>query len=372
MRKKSDDNDAGAMDSLLDTMTNVVGILVIVLVVTQLGVSDAVDRVSASIDVDPEALKANQARLVQLDQQRASLTTKLESLDPENEHDDNFLEEEIEALKKRLEERDLKFANLNKKNIALQQSLVLGEKEKEEQATQRKMLEEEIASSLSQAAKIRASLEETPDREIVPPKEMRLPDPRPAPEGTRPFQMICYKNKIYPFQFHPIREEALVRAKALLSSKKFAKIDPKKGIDGDRFVQEFNRKTFRNEFFEIEMRQSLDGYPNLACVPRERAGANLRDVERKNSQFSKDILATDPTKVYFQFYVCGDSYDIYLSARALAEGAKIAVGWIPQPTDWVFVGRMSNEIRFGVHKPVKPNPNPPANTKPKKPGNLID
>ena len=40
-RKTAENDDAGAMDSLLDTMTNVVGILVIVLVVVQLGVGDA-------------------------------------------------------------------------------------------------------------------------------------------------------------------------------------------------------------------------------------------------------------------------------------------------------------------------------------------
>ena len=102
--------------------------------------------------------------------------------------------------------------------LAILKQRHVGEKEKEEQAKRRKMLEEEIEASLSQAAKIRASLEETPDREIVPSKEMRLPDPRPAPEGTRPFQMICYKNKIYPLQFHKIREEALARAEALLST----------------------------------------------------------------------------------------------------------------------------------------------------------
>ena len=46
MRRKNGNDDEGAMDSLLDTMTNVVGILVIVLVVTQLGVGDAVSRIT--------------------------------------------------------------------------------------------------------------------------------------------------------------------------------------------------------------------------------------------------------------------------------------------------------------------------------------
>ncbi len=48
--------DSGAsLDSLLDTMTNVVGILVIVLIVTQLGVGDAVKRISANLPDISEA-----------------------------------------------------------------------------------------------------------------------------------------------------------------------------------------------------------------------------------------------------------------------------------------------------------------------------
>ena len=40
----------GSLDSLLDTMTNVVGILVIILVVTILGVQEAVSRISKQLE----------------------------------------------------------------------------------------------------------------------------------------------------------------------------------------------------------------------------------------------------------------------------------------------------------------------------------
>ena len=46
-RRKS--SSQGSLDSLLDTMTNVVGILVILLTVTQLGVGDAVQRIRGDI-----------------------------------------------------------------------------------------------------------------------------------------------------------------------------------------------------------------------------------------------------------------------------------------------------------------------------------
>jgi len=48
-RAKKSGNGGASLDSLLDTMTNVVGILVIVLILTQLGVGDAVKRISESL-----------------------------------------------------------------------------------------------------------------------------------------------------------------------------------------------------------------------------------------------------------------------------------------------------------------------------------
>ena len=54
MRKKRIEEEDVSLDSLLDTMTNVVAILVILLIVTQLGVSDAVKRIAAANPVNLE------------------------------------------------------------------------------------------------------------------------------------------------------------------------------------------------------------------------------------------------------------------------------------------------------------------------------
>ena len=54
MARRKKGNAGGSLDSLLDTMTNVVGILVIVLVVTQLGVGDAVNRIGNNIEINPQ------------------------------------------------------------------------------------------------------------------------------------------------------------------------------------------------------------------------------------------------------------------------------------------------------------------------------
>ena len=79
-RKKRDDDEDGGLDSLLDTMTNVVGILVLVLIVTQLGVSDAITEITANSNVTAEELDDAKQKLVSLSDQKIQLTEQTASL----------------------------------------------------------------------------------------------------------------------------------------------------------------------------------------------------------------------------------------------------------------------------------------------------
>ena len=53
---RGNDEDDGGLDSLLDTMTNVVGILVLVLIVTQMSVAEVVTRITTENKVDEESV----------------------------------------------------------------------------------------------------------------------------------------------------------------------------------------------------------------------------------------------------------------------------------------------------------------------------
>ena len=371
MKRKSNDDDAGAMDSLLDTMTNVVGILVIVLVVTQLGVGDAVQRISESIKVDPKELALKKDELENLAEKQVLLETQVALLSPDKTVDEDLLDSEIEKLMKQLEKDTLDLENLKKRNSAAEMALAAHE-ESEKEKKLRTELENQIKVSLDEAAKLRATLDQTPEREILPPKEMRIPNPRPAPEGVRPFTLICSENRIYPLTgVSDYQKEARNRATAILAAKKFL-TDPVKGIDAEKFLKEFNRKPMRNDFFDMQLAARNDGVPILVCTPKPRGGASLSEVDRKASRFNKDLAQLDPTKFYLQFLVCSDSYDIYMSAREQAESLKLAVGWSPQPPEWRYSFGIGGDLRLGP--PRKPNPNPPKKppTGPKKPANVID
>ena len=101
----------GNYDSVLDTMTNVVGILVIVVAVTQMSVGDAVrtsvrDR-EALPEVSPETLEAMRARAGELETTLARLRAdwgKLEATLPDRRIELARADERIRELRAKVEE----------------------------------------------------------------------------------------------------------------------------------------------------------------------------------------------------------------------------------------------------------------------------
>ena len=371
MRRKNGNEDEGAMDSLLDTMTNVVGILVIVLVVTQLGVGDAVSRITESIKVDPEEFEAKKNKLVSLEQTQVRLKSDFAQLKKDVNQDEAKINLELEQLKKRHSRELLDLANLKKKNLSVETVVEQAKSEK----IKRTEIEAKIKNALTEVASLKAKLDQTPEREVLPGREMRLPDPRPAPPGLIPFRFICYSNRIYPFNdFVTLQTIANEKAKGLKSR---LRIDPIKGIDPDRFIKDFSRAPIRNKNVELAVTKHPDGRPRISFTPLERGGASVRDIDRKGTRFNKDLAALDSSRYYLEFWVCGDSYDVYMSARAKAEALDFAVGWLPQPIGWKYATVLQG-IRLGPPpKPVAASKNPPAVTPakpkpPKKPTNVID
>ena len=85
--KRRKKGELGSLDSLLDTMTSVVGILIIILVVLQLGAKQAVDRIQSDPNASP-SIKQAMDKLEKLDQTRDQL--KQERLRLTTERDQLF------------------------------------------------------------------------------------------------------------------------------------------------------------------------------------------------------------------------------------------------------------------------------------------
>ncbi len=145
--KRNDDEDGG-LDSLLDTMTNVVGILVLVLIVTQLGVTDALTEITANSNVtqeDLDAAKQQLASLAQEKQQLAEQASSVASFDIEAERERlRRLKETLEAQKKLLADESKK---ANEYSLALdrdREAAAKNTKDIEDTQQKRKELQTEL------------------------------------------------------------------------------------------------------------------------------------------------------------------------------------------------------------------------------------
>ena len=131
-RPQIDDDDSGGLDSLLDTMTNVVGILVMVLIAAQLGVKDAVGRIAESDVVDPVAIEAAREKLQLTEDQRDMIQSQLDGVSP---IDDSTIQVKLADLRRQLNETRTK---LNQENTVANQFALKIEAEKKKADTARR------------------------------------------------------------------------------------------------------------------------------------------------------------------------------------------------------------------------------------------
>lgn len=187
MARRARGNDERSMDSLLDALTNVVGVLLLILIISSLGLSSAVKVI---VDNLPEVTKEDLQELkIRADDTRKNLE-KLEQAavetkkKPEKTLEQLMLEiEKIEADNKDLAKNSTDIEEFRKK-IA-------------DEEARKKAQETEVTEAASELAKMKAILAQTPEREAVAPKEVKMPDPRIAEAESTAHYVVCKFGKIY-------------------------------------------------------------------------------------------------------------------------------------------------------------------------------
>jgi hypothetical protein len=373
---KTDDDDGGGLDSLLDTMTNVVGILVMVLIATQLGVKDAVSRIADSEVVDPAMVEAAREKLLLTKQQRESVEAQLGDLKP---IDDSAITVQLADLRRKLDESR---ANLNQENAVANQFALKIEADTKKADEAKKTIQEmaaakekretlqvDLTKALEEEAKLKALLDDTPAQQAPPPKIVTLPDPRPAPEGAREVTFLCVNNRVYPIAADDWRDTIRKKAEFIVESRRLDG-GPAVGVNEEKFMKEFKKLNRRltDDFFEVEL-YAAGIYPRIKFIPKENDGADEDEVLKPRSRFQKILFVIDKSKYYARYIVLPDSYEVYLAARAISDQAGLLSGWDPQPEGWEYTTYLGGETLFGPKPPPDPNakPAPPA-----KPANVID
>lgn len=356
--------DIGSLDSLLDTMTNVVGILVILLVVTQLGVRDAVSRISQSEAVSPEALAEAESQLDALNQQRVSLRKQVAMIGSD-ETSVGWLEltREVAAARRHAEA-------LRKESIESEARIKQMLAEARERAAQSKAridqlekeavdLEQQLGKAEQRLAQLRAQLAITPQLGALPSKVVTIPNPRAAPEGAAAVEYLCLADRLVPVDLEELRDRAQKRAKYIVGRYRLDR-DKAKGIDGELLTKHFNKEKIRTDDFELEMTISGNRYPVLLLHPRKDAGETVEALRGKTSRFERLAARADSQKHYLRFLVWPDSFETYLVAREIATKRNLLAGWAPKSPPDVHRVSLGGPLRVGPPPPPKPKPTEPA------------
>ncbi|GAA4431277.1 hypothetical protein [Bremerella cremea] len=370
-KRKGAEEDEG-LDSLLDTMFNVVGILIIVLVVVQLGMQESVKQIANSMRVDPLALEQLIKDLEEAQKEKLKVESDLKELNPD--------EQDLEALIKRLQSESIaKEAILKSQQGALDKALIAQKdalemaKKAEANKEQREKLSSELNSMIDQIAKLEATLDDTPPRAQKPAKIVNLPDPRPAPEGIKEATFLCVGNQVYPIIDEPLRDAARKRTEyqAERGMRKYVS-DPKQGIDAEKFVKDFNDRPMTDDYFRISM-YAAGRDPRLRLEPKEDQGFKIAEIQNPRSRFRRLLSQVDPTKFYFKFIVLPDSYEAYVETRHVTDEMGYLAGWTPVDAKWTYTTWVGGKVKFG---PEPPPPDPNAPKPPPKPAgpkpNVLD
>lgn len=370
-RKNNDDEDGG-LDSLLDTMTNVVGILVLVLIVTQLGVSDAITEITSKSTVTEEDLEKAKRDLESLALEKEKLaeqTASLASIDMDAQREKlRRLQEMLDSRKKLLEDQSKEANEFSMKIDSDRKTAAKNQKEIQDTKMKRDQLQGSLTSSLERKAELQAMLDKTPRRAAAPPKEVTIPNPRPAPPGAKQASFICAYNRLYPMNIEVIRKDAELRAKEIITRRRM-NLDPAKGIDPEAFEKLYKNLRYNDPYFDLEYYVADKRWPRIRFIPKESKGATEEELRRPGSRTRKLMALLDPSKYYARFYVLPDSYDVYVTARRALSDAGVLAGWDPQRQNYVYTTSTPG-IELGPPRPkppVKPSTGPPP-----KPANVID
>ena len=327
MRRKRRASGEGSYDSVLDTMTNVVGILIIVVAVTQVGVADAVRTSyegSARPTVKPADVAAAQTeadRLRRLLDELEARLGKLVDKEPESRAELDRLKPLIAELKQELDDP----IQIRGRRKQLEEDLA--KLEKLLQQLQRRSAEAvRLAKETKSRAEEEAKKNLTPRRIGVP-----LPDPNRA-KGKSARRFVCKNGNLY-----PLEEAEVVRAfvRDMADFMKRQKITAWDRAQLRSFIDSVNEKKLSNSCWRAKFGYSISGrsidWQYRFDLRSDAPGETKDQIAAAQSRFRRAVgsIKPDQTWVAFLVYDGVDNFELYLSARRMAERLGFAVGWIP-------------------------------------------
>ncbi|MFO0905095.1 MAG: hypothetical protein U0939_18965 [Pirellulales bacterium] len=355
------------LDSLLDTLTNVVGVLIMILMLTTLNVRQAVQRI---LDLDPSQLSISDSEVASAQKQAAAARLQREQLEakwkqlapatppglaaPAPGESLASLIAKLDALKAQ--------PSVEMSPEAPAQDAT---KKLEESKRRRDELSQKLVSVEEELARLKSQLDMTQVVAAPPAKIVSLPNPREAPAEATEFRVIIRGSRIAPFAPAAVRDRAKKQVETLLRSPQL-----KSGaseIDCQKLVEQFNKQArVIDPNFQVQLAvQQFD--LKLVFALKPAGGETAREVVAPASELRKGLRQLKSRygeKFYIRFLVWNDSFDAYVAARSVCDEMGVLAGWEPYTTDYTWTESLGLQApcagRPPPPPPPKPNPNPPA------------
>ncbi len=312
--------EAQNLDSLLDTMANVTGILVVLLAVTQISVSDAMKRIRAQVEARPELTAENVARA---EQEAATLRGELEPLQVRAQELERRTREgraDLASLRAHIDEAQAQVdaeRNTRTDPAALRRSIEVRER-------RTSALEGELARARADLTALDARLSQI---ESEPTREAKLPDPRPAPTAARPIICFVRFGRIFSVDFDQLGTALRAGIRDATGRWEPGGIALRLG-DRARLVSHFLRVDIGDSRLRWRL---IDLGPDVLLAQldwrRPGMGETVEEIALPGSEFQRELGRLDPQRSYFRFFVWDDSFDTYLAARDTVARAGFSAGW---------------------------------------------
>jgi hypothetical protein len=340
--------------ALMDTLTNVVGVLTIVFVMVGLGLANAVNKIMSSLPpATEEQVRAAQTRLDQMRTAKAPDQTKLKDLEKLklNPADLKKLDSELERLKREAASKGIKLPDLEPMRKELTK--------RDAELKQKKTAMEQL---LTERDRLKGLLDTTPMPKAPPAKIVRIPASRPIPENAVMTPILVTSNGVHAIDVEGAKK-AFITEVMFIPAGRVPAQTVKRGnktvmiYDSVALAKyfDFRKPVFRE--FQIEMAYVSWGTSpviNLRLRPGA-VGTSLADLRQALMQIKRTANAVA------MFYVMPDGFENYLVARQLCD--EMAV-----PAGWEHYGSSSYQIYVREVETNRPKP-PPT---PPKPADQID
>jgi hypothetical protein len=296
-----------SLDSLLDTLFNVVGMLVIILLAVQLSASETIREFTRNRQI------VNQEELDEARVKAEKLEKKLDFKRRIHERMQKLKQRKLQMLQDvaslRKQAEDIRKRNYD--NIAKS-------REKDELIKEVDKIEKQIREQENILATLMAKNSKT---DI----ELRVPVVRTASKRMESKIFFCKWGKLYSFNMDTLTKTL---NKGLRESGKDLRRLKAWMNNYDRGVENFR--------YSIDTIGTRGGYQLelLAAVePRSNSGWSIDEIKKPNSKYTQMIRQLDKNKHVVRFFVLSDSYLVYLEARRIAEEHSLKAGWEPYEKD---------------------------------------